>query len=464
MRHAIRSMQRTLVEAVAGLGFLALMSQSASAVVVELKDVAPDRIERQLREAVGQIPLPGTPNLAQFKERLEERGLSVGDEVFIRVFKAESELEIWMRRGDRYVHFATYPVCHWSGTLGPKLFEGDKQTPEGIYTVTWRQLHMVGRHPRSLNLGFPNTFDQQHRRTGSYILIHGACSSVGCFAMTNPVIEEIFTLSQAALRRGQRAIQVHSFPFRLTEERLAAYADSEWQPFWRNLKDAYDSFERTHLPPRVSICGGRYHIEDASNIEEVASQGPLAQCGAGPELAAPLSSPALSARLTTWPDRSLELVRHPTHQLQPIALPAWHQPSLRALYLRSSRTRVAGRVPSSIPGVSASLHAGEWSSANSTNLMSAATGPVHRGREHPSRLSQNRSTIRRHGHDAERRPAIALRQQTAADGITGHVRISCNTRLTSCRRWIFLQQQAAEKRARQVAERPYGRNLRRGGV
>ena len=68
--------------------------------------------------------------------------------VLIRIFKEESELEMWMQKGERYVHFATYPICHWSGTLGPKLAEGDKQTPEGFYTITRRQLHRIGRWPR----------------------------------------------------------------------------------------------------------------------------------------------------------------------------------------------------------------------------------------------------------------------------------------------------------------------------
>lgn len=242
--------------ACAGLGAL-----PANAFRIELKDVAPDRIERQRAAAMGEIPLPGTPNAAQFDDRLKERGLAVGNAVFLRVFKAESELEVWLQKGERYELFATYPICHWSGTLGPKVNEGDKQSPEGVYTISQRQLHMIGRHPRSLNLGFPNVFDRQFQRTGSYILIHGGCGSVGCFAMTNPVIEEIFKLSQAALKGGQEQIHVHVFPFRLTEQRLRAYALHEWYDFWRNLKDVYDSFEATRRPPRVSVCAGRYWVD-----------------------------------------------------------------------------------------------------------------------------------------------------------------------------------------------------------
>ena len=282
------------------------MAVAASAVVgpahafrIELKDVAPDRIERQRAAALGHVPLPGTPNVAQFDQRLKENGFAVGAAMFIRVFKAESELEVWLQKGDRFELFATYPICHWSGTLGPKVSEGDKQSPEGVYTVTQRQLHMIGRHPRSLNLGFPNALDKQFQRTGSYILIHGGCGSVGCFAMTNPVIEEVFTLAQAALRNGQDALHVHAFPFRLSEARLQAYATHEWYDFWRNLKDVYDTFEKTRRPPKVSVCEGRYWVDGSGSGQgEVASQGPLAVCGAPQEVASS-KSPTESASLIT---------------------------------------------------------------------------------------------------------------------------------------------------------------------
>jgi murein L,D-transpeptidase YafK len=285
------------VRTAAAAAVLGLAIGPAQAFRVELKDVAPDRIERQRAEAVGQIPFPGTPNIAQFEQRLKEKGLAVGSAVFIRVFKAESELEVWMQKGDRFELFATYPICHWSGTLGPKVNEGDKQSPEGVYTVPLRQLHMIGRHPRTLNLGFPNALDKQFQRTGSYILIHGGCGSVGCFAMTNPVIEEIFSLSQAALRSGnQDAIQVNVFPFRMTEPKLRAYAMHEWYDFWRNLKDVHDAFERTKRPPKVTVCEGRYWVEPDEGNGEVASQSPLAVCEA--PLVASLSNPTVSA---PWP-------------------------------------------------------------------------------------------------------------------------------------------------------------------
>ncbi len=260
-------------------GIVALPT-TARAVTIELRDVASDRVERQRKFAEGSLPLPNTPDLSRFDERLAAFGVKQGAPVLIRIFKAQSELELWLRKGDRFELFAVYPVCHWSGTLGPKLREGDKQTPEGFYTVTRRQLHRIGRHPRSLNLGFPNAFDKSQARSGSYILVHGACSSVGCFAMTNAVIEEIYNLTEAAIQQGQEHVPVHVFPFRMTAENLAKHTDSPWSEFWLNLKDGHDAFERTRRAPRVNVCNGRYEFAEATAPGEGADGTPLAVCGA----------------------------------------------------------------------------------------------------------------------------------------------------------------------------------------
>ena len=258
----------------------ALVVPRAAAVDIELRDVAADRIQRQRRAAEGKLPLPGTPDLSRFSERLAEKGLKPGAPILIRIFKAESELEVWMQNDlNRYELFATYPICHWSGTLGPKIKNGDKQAPEGFYTVTRRQLHMAGRWPRSLNLGFPNVYDKVQSRTGSYILVHGGCSSVGCYAMTNTVIEEIYSLTAAAISSGEEHVPVHVFPFRMTAENLSSQKASEWHGFWSNLKEGYDSFQRTKRPPHVSVCETRYHFRDTAP-EEGGDAGPLGWCGA----------------------------------------------------------------------------------------------------------------------------------------------------------------------------------------
>jgi murein L,D-transpeptidase YafK len=183
--------------------------------------------------------------------------------MIIRVFKAESELEVWFEKGGVYVLFATYPICYWSGTLGPKLREGDRQSPEGFYTITERQLHHGDRWRRSLDVGYPNVFDRVNGRSGSLILVHGGCDSIGCFAMTNAVNAELYDMVAASLRNGAQHVPVHVFPFRMTDANFAAYQAAPWKNFWDDLKQGYDSFERTRLPPHVSVCGKRYRIEDA---------------------------------------------------------------------------------------------------------------------------------------------------------------------------------------------------------
>jgi murein L,D-transpeptidase YafK len=202
--------------------------------------------------------MPSISRIADREQRLAAKGMTAGSPLMIRIFKAESELELWIQKDDRFELFATYPICNWSGKLGPKLHEGDKQAPEGFYAVGPSQIHRRGRWPRSLNIGFPNTLDRALSRTGSLILVHGGCTSTGCYAMTNPVMEEIYGLAEQALAQGQDRIQVHVFPFRMTEANLENNAEHKWYPFWLTLKAGYDLFERTRTPPRISICNKKY--------------------------------------------------------------------------------------------------------------------------------------------------------------------------------------------------------------
>ena len=215
---------------------------------------------------------PAAPYSAADRDRrLAEKGMTAGSPVMIRIFKQELELELWMQRNGRFELFATYTICFWSGRLGPKLREGDRQAPEGLYSVGLEQLYEKGRRPRSFDIGFPNAFDRAFARTGSYIFVHGGCSSIGCFAMTNRVMDEIYGLSERALREGQDRIEVHAFPFRMTDGNLAAQAESPWLPFWLNLKQAYDAFERTHVPPRIGACDKRYIVGDSGEAVRVAA-------------------------------------------------------------------------------------------------------------------------------------------------------------------------------------------------
>jgi murein L,D-transpeptidase YafK len=197
---------------------------------------------------------------------LAAQGGEFGAAVFLRGFKREGEMELWLHRTDpagtgaNWVLLKTYPICAWSGTLGPKLAEGDGQTPEGVYSVGREQLNPTSRFHLSFNLGFPNAHDRAHGRTGSYLMVHGACVSIGCYAMTDVAIEEIYSLVAAALEHGQTSVPVHLFPFRLDADALAAAAESPWHAFWTELAPIYRAFEEQRVPPEVCVRQGRYQI------------------------------------------------------------------------------------------------------------------------------------------------------------------------------------------------------------
>jgi murein L,D-transpeptidase YafK len=215
---------------------------------------------RRLRADYG-LPMPSQPDLAHLSQRLAASGLKEGAPILVRIFKREFELELWMQRDGAFHLFATYPICRWSGTLGPKLQQGDRQAPEGFYTVDASALNPNSSWHRSFNLGYPNAFDRSKGRTGSLIMVHGGCASVGCFAMTNAQIDEIWQLVTAALGNGQKRFQVQVYPFRMTAPRLAAYAKNPNAAFWQNLKLGDDLFEKSFVPPKVSVCDGSYRFE-----------------------------------------------------------------------------------------------------------------------------------------------------------------------------------------------------------
>ncbi len=219
-----------------------------------------ERARRATLAGMG-LPLSGTPDLGDLAGRLKAKGAALGAPVFIRIFKREFELELWLLRDGRFQHFATYPVCQWSGTLGPKLAQGDRQAPEGFYLVDEQALNPNSRWHRSFNLGFPNAFDRANGRTGSLIMVHGGCSSIGCFAMTNSVIDEIWRLVTAAFSGGQKRFQVQVFPFRMSEANIELHRGDARLRFWGELKPGYDLFEAGRLPPKVTVCGGKYAFE-----------------------------------------------------------------------------------------------------------------------------------------------------------------------------------------------------------
>ncbi len=192
---------------------------------------------------------------------LAAQGLDLGSPVYLRITKEPAELTAFVRADDgTFQSFRTWPVCAVSGELGPKLREGDGQAPEGFYSVKPRQMNPSSSYHLSFNLGFPNAFDRAKGRTGSFLMVHGSCVSIGCFAMTDPVIEEIWTLMEAAFEAGQPDVKVHIFPFPMTATNLKAQAESEHAAFWASLAPAWTQFEETGKVPRVTVSRAKYQV------------------------------------------------------------------------------------------------------------------------------------------------------------------------------------------------------------
>ena len=220
---------------------------------------APDS-QRDSQRDSRLIRRPAQPTL---QDRLEARGFRFGAPAFIRIFKKEEVLEVWLQKDNgEYALFLDYPICIYSGELGPKTREGDKQSPEGFYAVGREALNPNSQYHLSFNLGYPNAYDRAHGYSGSMLMVHGKCVSIGCYAMGDRQIEEIYTLVGSALQRGQPFVRVHAFPFRMTDANLAAYSDHRWYDFWQMLKPGYDYFERYHQPPEIDVIGGQYALSD----------------------------------------------------------------------------------------------------------------------------------------------------------------------------------------------------------
>lgn len=208
-------------------------------------DFAPQHANRQLPPKIQQA--------------MKAKGMNKTAPVMARVFKEEGKLEIWKQKTNgRYDLIASYDICKWSGKLGPKFTEGDRQAPEGFYTVRPSQMKPNSQYHLAFNIGYPNTYDRANGRTGSNLMVHGACSSAGCYSMTDQQIEEIYAFGRDAFQGGQTEFQVQAFPFRMTAANMARYRNDPNYEFWKMLKVGYDHFELTKVPPKVDVCDRRY--------------------------------------------------------------------------------------------------------------------------------------------------------------------------------------------------------------
>ncbi|WP_417583574.1 L,D-transpeptidase family protein [Pelagibacterium sp.] len=213
-----------------------------------------------------------TPLSGAAKSRLAAMGSSPQAAMMVRLFKEESTLEVWKQTsGGSFQLFQSYEICTWSGELGPKFYEGDRQAPEGFYTITPGLMNPNSNYYLAFNLGFPNKFDRTHGRTGSHLMVHGACSSAGCYAMEDDQIAEIYALARESFTGGNRSFEVQIFPFRMTPDNMAKHQSSEHIDFWNNIKQGYDFFEVANTPPSWDVCDGRYVFRQPSAVNATAS-------------------------------------------------------------------------------------------------------------------------------------------------------------------------------------------------
>ena len=223
-------------------------------------------------DARGSQPVP-----SKLVREMKSKSMSPRDPILVRIFKQESELEVWKRnKSGKMALLKTYPMCRWSGKLGPKKRNGDRQAPEGIYHVSAGMLNPKSKFHLSFNLGYPNKLEAALGYTGDALMVHGACSSAGCFAITDEAVGEVYAVAREALKGEQTSFQVQSFPFRMTPENMAKNSSDPNYRFWQDIKVAYDFFEIKKRKPSVSYCGGRYVFEKAIPP----STDPLAACPA----------------------------------------------------------------------------------------------------------------------------------------------------------------------------------------
>jgi len=239
---------------------------------------------RCLGEDGNQLPTKATQELSpELLSLFQQKKLPKHSPILVRVFKEEAELEVWKQ--DSTGHFQilkTYPICRWSGDLGPKLHEGDRQAPEGFYTITPKLMNPNSNYYLAINIGFPNSFDKANDRDGTFLMIHGDCWSSGCYAMTDEQMGEIYSLARDSLVGDQPSFQIQAFPFRLTPANLARHRTNPNMAFWKMLKIGNDHFETTHLEPSVEVCDRRYVFDAyrSPNSSEPVVFDPIGKCPA----------------------------------------------------------------------------------------------------------------------------------------------------------------------------------------
>jgi murein L,D-transpeptidase YafK len=286
---------------------------------------------------------------------MEKLGMSETSPVLMRIFKEESKFEVWKQdRTGRYQLLKSYDICKWSGKLGPKIKEGDRQAPEGYYTITPGLMNPNSQYFLAFNTGFPNAYDRANGRTGTALMVHGACSSRGCYAMTDEQIQEIYALARDAFRGGQRAFQLQAYPFRMTPENMARHWNDPNMPFWKMLKEGYDTFELTRQEPKVDVCGRKYVF---NSTPKSGSMMPAAAC---PELMQPESlKVALAAKAKADEEKAIVIAarldgERKAEEQQQILVAQRHEEEKQRIAEREIAARERGTALASLFGAAGS--------------------------------------------------------------------------------------------------------------
>jgi murein L,D-transpeptidase YafK len=235
-------------------------------------------------DTLGVLPMSekaARPLPDKMVKEIQSKNMDMESPILVRLFKEEAELEVWKQdRDGRFALLKTYPICRWSGELGPKIREGDRQAPEGFYNITPGQMNPNSQYYLSFDLGYPNAYDRAYGRTGSQLMVHGDCSSRGCYSMTDEQISEIYALGRDSFFGGQKSFQVQAYPFRMTAQNLARHRNNPHIAFWKMLKKGNDHFEVTKLEPKVNVCDKHYVFDAASPNGRALSFSPSGKCPA----------------------------------------------------------------------------------------------------------------------------------------------------------------------------------------
>jgi murein L,D-transpeptidase YafK len=247
-----------------------------------------ETVERDVSHVKNKVDYPLSPSILA---EIDKKNMDRTSPIMIRIFKEEGALEIWKaKRDNRFDKIAEYQICAWSGKLGPKVKEGDRQAPEGFYNLTPAHLNPNSKYYLAINTGFPNRFDQANGRNGTNLMIHGACSSSGCYSMTDAQILEIYGFARDGFKGGQKTVQLQAFPFRMTAENMARHRKSEHLEFWKMLKVGYDNFEVTKRPPEVNVCEKKYVFNQQTEGGNFNGSGQCPAMSTPPALVSALSS------------------------------------------------------------------------------------------------------------------------------------------------------------------------------